>query len=118
METIKRSEIKEEAYLLILKNESHHKHEIIEDDQGILRWKENLDVEKIRKNISLNDLCPLLDCMGYGKNKEVYRKLYRNMGYSLNGYWEIFYWDWNNEDTENYTGFKNRLKRFIIKIFN
>lgn len=32
-----------------------------------------------------------------GKNSEVYRKLYRDMGYSLYGYWEI-----NNEDAGEY----------------
>jgi hypothetical protein len=26
------------------------------------------------------------------------------MGYSLSGYWEIFYWEVNNEDAEDYHG--------------
>lgn len=82
--------------------EEHHNHEIIEDEQGTWRWKENKDVNKILKNMSLNDLCPLLYFLGYGKNSEVYRKLYRDMGYSLSGYWEIFYWEVNNDKADEY----------------
>jgi hypothetical protein len=40
--------------------------------------------------------------MGLTKNSEEVRKLYRDMGYSLSGYWEIFYWDMNNEDAHKY----------------
>jgi hypothetical protein len=40
--------------------------------------------------------------MGLGKNDESVRKLYRDMGYSLSGYWEIFYWEMNNEDADQY----------------
>lgn len=99
---IDRKSIEVEAYQLIFSKESHHDHEIIEDTQGTLRWKENKDVNANLENISLNDLCPLLSNLGYGKNSEVYRKLYRDMGYSLNGYWEIFYWEMNNEEADEY----------------
>ena len=99
---ISRDDITVENYRLILDKETHHNQEIIEDKNGTLRWKENKDVEHYLKNISLNDLCPLLISLGFDKNSEVYRKLYRDMGYSLNGYWEIFYWEWNNEDSEDY----------------
>jgi hypothetical protein len=103
METIvKREEITEETYREILDVETHHNHEIIKDDNGTLRWKENPTVSHYLKNISLNDLCPLLMTLGYGKNSEVYRKLYRDMGYSLFGYWEIFFWEANNEDASEY----------------
>lgn len=103
METIvKREEITEDTYREILDVETHHNHEIIKDKNGTLRWKENPDVNHFLKNISLNDLCPLLDCLGYSKNSEVYRKLYRDMGYSLFGYWEIFFWEANNEDASEY----------------
>jgi hypothetical protein len=91
-----------EDYSEIIKTEEHHDHEIIRDAHGILRWKENKDVKTHLENISLNDLCPLLTCMGYGKNSEVYRKLYRDMGYSLSGYWEIFYWEVNNDEADEY----------------
>ena len=102
MKIIKREDIVVDEYKLILNKESHHDHEIVMDENGVLRWKENPTVNKIRENISLNDLCPLLSCMGYGKNSEVYRKLYRDMGYSLGGYWEIFYWEVNNEKASEY----------------
>ena len=88
-------------YSEMMKTESHHDHEIV-DVNGVIRWKENPSVNAWLEEISLNDLCPLLCDIGYGKNSEVYRKLYRDMGYSLSGYWEIFYWDWNNEDCEEY----------------
>jgi len=93
---IKREDITNEHYRLILDVETHHNHEIVRDEDGTYRWKENRDVNILLENISLNDLCPLLDVLGYGKNTEPYRKLYRDMGYSLFGYWEIFYWEMNN----------------------
>jgi hypothetical protein len=86
----------------MLKTERHHKHEIIRDSDGVLRWKENPHVRKLLENISLNDLCPLLYHLGHGKNSETYRKLYREMGYSLGGYWEVFYWEVNNELAHKY----------------
>lgn len=100
--TVKREDITDEIYREILDVETHHNHEIIEDENGTLRWKESPTVEYYLERISLNDLCPLLDTLGYGKNSEVYRKLYRDMGYSLFGYWEIFYWDANNENASKY----------------
>jgi len=102
MKTINRNEIEVEDYQEIFKKESHHTHEVIEDKNGIIRWKENKTAKVFLKNISLNDLCPLLSTLGYGKNSEVYRKLYRDIGYSLSGYWEIFYWDMNNDDADSY----------------
>ena len=102
MEIVKREDIKVQDYIEIFEKEKHHNHEIIRDDNGTLRWKENEVVESYRKNISLNDLCPLLTELGYGKNSEIYRKLYRNMGYSLSGYWEVFYWEMNNDDADDY----------------
>ncbi len=104
MKIITRKEVGESdnSYRKMLKTEKHHKHEIIEDEKGTWRWKENEGVRKILQNISLNDLCPLLCLLGYNKNSEVYRKLYRDMGYSLSGYWEIFYWEVNNEEVDEY----------------
>jgi len=103
METvINRNEITEDTYREILDVETHHDHEIIKDEQGTLRWKENADVRRYLEKISLNDLCPLLHCLGYDKNSEVYRQLYRDMGYSLFGYWEIFYWEANNDEADKY----------------
>ena len=104
MSEIKRNDprLNTDTYAEMMQLESHHNHKIIEDDHGIYRWLPNTDIEPFMENISLNDLCPLLNLLGYDKNSEVYRKLYRDMGYSLSGYWEVFHWDWNNEDCELY----------------
>ena len=98
----------------IIKIENHHNHEIVISESGTYRWKPNPDVELLLERISLNDLIPLLIFMGYDKNSEVYRKLYRDMGYSLYGYWEVFYWDGNNEKAHKYrTGFIGFIKRLL-----
>ena len=88
---VNRQDINDPLYREILEKETHHNHVIIEDEHGIIRWEPNLDVMQFYQNISLDDLCPLLHCMGYGKNSEVYRKLYRDIGYSLSRYHEMFY---------------------------
>ena len=101
MKTTKRSELHED-YTEMMKTESHHDHVIV-NINGMDRWKENEIVDRITTEaISLNDLCPLLCELGFGKNSEVYRKLYRDMGYSLRGYYEIFYWDMNNDELDEY----------------
>lgn len=89
-------------YADILKYEAHHNHAIIQTDKGVWRWKENPGVRDLLEKINLNDLVPLLYMLGYDKNSEVYRNLYRCMGYSLYGYWEVFYWEANNEDADAY----------------
>lgn len=99
---IKREKITEDTYREILDVETHHDHVIIKDEQGILRWKENVRVNALVDKIGLNDLVVFLHYLGYGKNSEVYRKMYRDMGYSLYGYWEIFYWEANNEEAADY----------------
>lgn len=106
MKTIKREDIKEHDFLEILKKESHHEHEIIEDEHGTLRWKEDPTVRKIIDKGILNDLWYLFHTMGMDKNSEHIRKLYRDMGYSLSGYWEIFYWEVNNPIAKKYKGKK------------
>lgn len=102
MKIVNRNEIEDATYREILDVETHHNHEIYEDNNGTLRWKENPLVIKYLEKISLNDLAPFLSILGYGKNSEVYRKLYRDMGYSLFGYWEIFYWEVNNNNADKY----------------
>jgi hypothetical protein len=103
MKTIERKSLYDvEDYQLIFETESHHDHEVIEDEHGTLRWKEDPMVCKIIDKGILNDLWYLFHTMGLTKNSEEVRKLYRDMGYSLSGYWEIFYWEVNNEDAENY----------------
>jgi len=97
-----------ENYAEWIAKESHHDHKIVEIN-GVLRWEENETVNHLLENISLNDLLPLLCVIGYGKNSEVYRKLYRSMGYSLLGYWEVFHWIVNNVDCDDYKQPKGML---------
>ncbi len=99
---VDRNKIKEAEYRLILDTETHHDHEIYTDESGNLRWRENETVVKLLEKISLNDLMPLFTELGYDKNSEPSRQLYRDMGYSLFGYWEIFYWEVNNPDADDY----------------
>ncbi len=102
MEFIDRKEITEDTYTEILEKESHHDHKIIKDEQGTLRWQENKKIRELVDKIGLNDLIALFLKLGHDKNSEIYRKLYRYMGYSLFGYWEIFYWEVNNPDAKKY----------------
>lgn len=102
MGIIKREDIRQETYREILDVETHHDHPIIEDENGMYRWKHSIDTTRELEEISLNDLIPLLWSLGIDKNSELYRLLYRNMGYSLSGYWEIFYWEVNNPQAAEY----------------
>ena len=96
MEIIKREDLPED-YTEMMITESHHDHEIVMVN-GVIRWKACSVTNSLLGDISLNDLIPLLHVLGYDENSEIYRQLYRNMGYSLSGYWEVFYWEMNNED--------------------
>ncbi len=100
---ITREEVKNifKDYKEILEKESHHDHGLVMDGT-VLRWKKNPSIEKQLEKLDLNQLLILFEKLGYGKNSEIYRKLYRDMGYSLSGYWEIFYWESNNELAHEY----------------
>jgi len=103
METIDRKDLENtEIFGEILKKESHHDHDIV-NDNGRPRWKEDPDVSKLVEDMGgLNNIVRLFFATGITKNDEAWRKLYRDMGYSLDGYWEIFYWEMNNEDAADY----------------
>lgn len=91
------------AYQDILATEPHHKHEIILDDHNVIRWKANPSVRKlVDESELLNEFIILFHLLGVDKNHELYRKLYRDMGYSLSGYYDVFYWEVNNEEARNY----------------
>ena len=60
MEIVKREDIKVQDYIEIFEKEKHHNHEIIRDDNGTLRWKENEVLESYRKNISLNVITEII----------------------------------------------------------
>jgi len=36
------------------------------------------------------------------KNNKLFRELYKCRGYSINGFWEVFYWEMNNEDVDDF----------------
>ena len=105
MKEIRRQDLMDiEDYEEIFNKEAHHTHRVIEDEHGTLRWEADPVVRKTLDRVNLNDLWMLFMKMGLTKNSEPVRKLYRDMGYSLSGYWEIFYWEVNNEDAEDYHG--------------
>ena len=102
MKIVNRNEITNETYREILDVETHHDHIIYEDEHGTLRWKEDPLVRAMVTEIGLNDVYKICHELGLDKNSELFRKLYRDIGYSLNGYWEIFYWEMNNEIADEY----------------
>ncbi len=112
MEVVSREEASSiaETYKEILDKEWHHDHEIIRDGHGTLRWRKDPKVDEIINRGDLNDLWYLFYTMGLTKNSEEVRKLYRDMGYSLSGYWEIFFWEMNNEDAHLYRKGKRKKK--------
>ncbi len=103
MNYIERKEfLNDEEYAQIMKKESHHDHKIIKDEEGIYRWEKNEKVNDHVQKIGLNEIIILFILLGYDKNSEPYRKLYRDIGFSIYGYWEIFYWEMNNEEAKKY----------------
>lgn len=101
MVTIPRSELPDD-YKEMMEKESHHDHPIIDYGKGVIRWKVNPTIEALVDLIGLNEIIEALHDSDLGKNSEIYRDLYRSIGYSLSGYWEIFYWDMNNPDADDY----------------
>jgi hypothetical protein len=109
-----------EEWKEMLKTERHHDHEIVDVD-GILRWKENKDVRDLvggKGPIDLNTLWQFLYSMGLDKNSEFVRDVYRNMGYSLSGFWELFYWEVNNEISSEYNPMQEYRDKKIDDILN
>lgn len=102
MKTVNRNEITDETFREILDVETHHDHIIYKDENGTLRWKEDSNVRKMVDKIGLNDILQLFESLGLNKNSEPVRKMYRDIGYSLFGYWELFYCEANNEIAAEY----------------
>lgn len=112
MKTVTREEVcsKNKLDEDMLRYERHHDHEIVKDAAGKYRWKETPGVNKLLKeSLNLNDLWLFFYFLGYNKNSEFIRDMYRKMGYSLLGYWEIFYWETNNELAKEYRLNYNKL---------
>lgn len=102
MKIISRSEWKLRCHVDIVEFDWHHQHQVFEDENGILRWvPDEIFINSI-KNKNFNDVVAELLLKGLDKNCEEYRKVYRDIGYSLNGYWEVFYWPENNPIADQY----------------
>lgn len=95
MSIIDRKDLPNE-YAEMMATESHHDHEVV-NVNGVLRWKQDDFISRFTDACNLNDIVVGLYSNGHNKNSEIYRELYRKMGYSLSGYWEVFYWDMNND---------------------
>ncbi len=96
MKIINPEELTNKFHIEIIKTEHHHCHQIFEDQFGILRWVPNIDYINSNINKNLNEVVKEMLERGLDKNCEEYRKVYRYIGYSLIGYWDIFYWEFNN----------------------
>ncbi len=100
MTTVNRKDLPD-CYAEMMQTEQHHDHEIIMVND-VVRWKVNEGVREVVDMCDLNHMIADMQKKSIGKNDEPYRRLYRNMGYSLSGYWEIFYWDLNNGEADEY----------------
>lgn len=75
----------------------------------VIRWKTDPIVEMLYRDLEIIDLNALMIGLirkygeGY-KNDHRLRKFYRGLGYSLFGYWEIFFWDANNDEADEWIG--------------
>lgn len=96
---VPRPEVPKE-YKKMLKTESHHDHIIIQDEHGTLRWKKDEFVTSKIPVENLTEFVLKLEALGFGKNSEIYRKLYRCQGFTLSSYEDIFYF--YNEDSGDY----------------
>ena len=74
-----------------------------------VRWRDDPVIEMLYDELEVIDLNKLMMKLAttYGegyKNDHRIRKFYRGLGYSLFGYWEVFFWDWNNEEADEWMG--------------
>lgn len=96
-EYVSRDEIEYKIWDDICETESHHDHKIVRVD-GRLRWEQTLDYSNIDINKKWEDWYKA----GLTKNSEEPREFCRSIGYSLYGYWELFYWEGNNPNVMDY----------------
>lgn len=77
-------------------------HKLYTDEFGTIRWEPDADrVAEIFEEFGVDDLNGFART-GVHKNTDIYRELYKCIGYSLDGFWEIFYWEINNEDAAEF----------------
>lgn len=82
-------------------------HQLYVDEHGTIRWEADPELEKIiMDEYNAKDLNDLF-MKGAKKNDPIIRELYKHIGYSLYGFWEIFYWEVNNELAHEYKGRKS-----------
>lgn len=92
-----------EEYQEVLEREFFHPLHI--DEHGTLRWFPDPDREQeIMKQFGASDLNDLFGRCRADKNTDIIHELYKCMGYSLFGFWEVFYWEANNENANEYKG--------------
>lgn len=102
LQIVDREDITEDIYAEMLEMEEHHEHLIVRDSNGVYRWVEDERTRQLADKIGINEIVSLFYALGHDKNSEIYRQFYRNLGYSLYGYWEVFYWEVNNDDAHLY----------------
>ncbi len=93
-------------------------HELHISEHGTLRWVADPEKEQEMMDMfgarDLNDLY----LKGADKNDPRIRELYKHMGCSLYYFWEVFYWEVNNELAYQYMGRlggnKKRLKFSVV----
>lgn len=106
-----------EIYDTEVANFSHPNYnQIIQDSEGEFRWEGKENIIKFAEEFGINEITIKFDELGITKNSECYRQFYRDLGYTLWGYWELFYWDVNNPEAENYERGKD-TKHDFYEIF-
>ena len=89
----------EGTYEFVLREGLNHK---IVLDGEVFRWEKDPTIDMLY-DLGMIDLNKLFSVMGRrGKNDPRVRDLYRRMGYSVYGYWEIFHWEVNNPYADEY----------------
>lgn len=102
MKIINRAEITDEDLRQILDVEIHHDHIVLKDQDGTYMWQPNMNLRQLTDELGLNKVMQVLELLGCNRNSEIVRKLYRDLGYSLGRYWEVFYWEANNDIAKEY----------------
>tara|TARA_R110000851_G_scaffold72413_3_gene160441 strand:+ start:913 stop:1452 length:540 start_codon:yes stop_codon:yes gene_type:complete len=96
MKYIERIDLPED-YHEMMRTENHHDHKIIVDDTGVIRWEQDEDADR-----PFEELMAWFCKHKISKNHETYRLTYRNMGFSLSGYYDVFYCTMNNDICHHY----------------
>lgn len=78
----------------------HHNHPFYQDQHGTYRWKPDPAVEVLFDYDAVDLNAFFIN--GADNNDPRVRELYRKMGYSLHGYWELFHWEVNNPTADKY----------------